>query len=157
VTPALGIDDFIVSITRPLSPPLIQQQPSLNLEAQDSDVFNSSTMQSSQHQLPSFVPKEGLPARSPRTPFRKQSKSNPQHKSSRLANKDKSKIGIGIIQVAQELLVKKLGDLSPKLEPSAADQFEQFAQHLDRPLTKANMEALEALVEHGQQLKKKAT
>jgi hypothetical protein len=43
------------------------------------------------------------------------------------------------------------------LEPSAADQFEQFAQHLDRPLTKANMEALEALVEHGQQLKKKAT
>lgn len=157
VTPALGIDDFIVSITRPLPPPLIQQQPSLNLEAQDSDVFNSSTMQSSQHQLPSFVPKEGLPARSPRTPFRKQSKSNPQRKSSRLANKDKSKIGKGTIQVAQELLIKKLGDLSPKLEPSAADQFEQFAQHFDRPLTKANMEALEALVEHGQQLKKKAT
>ena len=59
VTPTLGIDDFIVSITRPLSPPLIQQQPSLNLEAQDSDVFNSSTMQSSQLQLPSFVPEEG--------------------------------------------------------------------------------------------------
>jgi len=41
------------------------------------------------------------------------------------------------------------------LEPSAADQFEQFAQHFVRPLIKENMEALEALVEHGQQLKKK--
>ena len=107
-------------------------------------------MQSSQHQLPSFAAEEGLAARSPCTPIRKQSKSSPQHKSSRLANKAKSKFGKGTIQVAQELLVKKLGDLSPKLEPSAADQFEQFAQHFVRPLTKENMEALE-----GQQLKKK--
>ena len=114
------------------------------------DVFNSSTMQSFQLQLPSFVPKRGSLLGHLVLLFAGGTNPALNAKSSRLANKAKSKIGKGIIQVAQDLLIKKLGDLSPKLEPSAADHFEQFAQHFIRPLTKENMEALEALVEHGQ-------
>ena len=36
-----------------------------------------------------------------------------------------------------------------------ADQFEFFAQHLERPLTKANMDAITVLIEVGQQKNKK--
>jgi hypothetical protein len=40
------------------------------------------------------------------------------------------------------LLVKKLEDLSPPTTQEEADQLKFFAQHLERLLTKANMDAL---------------
>ena len=75
----------------------------------------------------------------------------PQRKSIRLANKSKTKQGKGAIQVAEELLVKKLGDLSPPTTQDEVDQFDFYAQHLERPLTKANMDAITVLIEVGQQ------
>ena len=48
----------------------------------------------------------------------------PQCKSIRLAKKSKTTQGKGAIQVVEELLVKKLGDLSPLATQEEADQFE---------------------------------
>jgi len=79
----------------------------------------------------------------------------PQCKSIRLAKKSKTTQGKGAIQVAEELHVNKLGDLSPLATKEEADQFEFFAQHLEHPLTKAKMDALTVLIEVGQQKNKK--
>ena len=56
-----------------------------------------------------------------------------QRRSNRLADTAKSTEGKGAIQVAEDLLVKKLGDLSPKIGQLSTEQFEFFAQHFDRP------------------------
>jgi hypothetical protein len=53
------------------------------------------------------------------------------------------------------LLVKKLGDLSPPTTQEEADQFEFYAQHFERSLTKEKMDALMVLIEVGQQKNKK--
>jgi hypothetical protein len=75
----------------------------------------------------------------------------PQCKSNRLAKKAKTTEGKGAIQVVEELLVKKLGDLSPPTTQEEADQFEFYAQHFEHPLTKEKMDALMVLIEVGQQ------
>ena len=79
----------------------------------------------------------------------------PQRKSIRLAEKSKTTQVKGAIQVAKELLIKKLEDLSPLATQEETDQFEFFAQHLERPLTKAKIDALTVLIEVGQQKNKK--
>jgi hypothetical protein len=79
----------------------------------------------------------------------------PQRKSIRLAKKYETTQGKGAIQVAEELLVKKLGDLSPPRTQEEAVQFEFYAQHFERPLTKVKMDALSALIKAGQQKNKK--
>ena len=79
----------------------------------------------------------------------------PQRKSIRLAKKSKTTQGKGAIQVAEELLLKKIGDLSPPTTQEELDQFDFYAQHLERPLTKANMDAIKVLIEVGQQKNKK--
>jgi len=53
------------------------------------------------------------------------------------------------------LLVKKLEDLSPPTTHDEVDQFDFYAQHLERPLTMANMDAITVLIEVGQQKNKK--
>jgi hypothetical protein len=53
------------------------------------------------------------------------------------------------------LLVKKLGDLSSPTTQEEAIQFEFYAQHFKRSLTKVKMDALSALIEAGQQKDKK--
>ena len=53
------------------------------------------------------------------------------------------------------MLVKKLGDLSPPTTQEELDQFDFYAQHLERPLTKANMDAIKVIIEVGQQKNKK--
>jgi hypothetical protein len=61
--------------------------------------------------------------------------------------------------VAQELLAKKLGELTPQkasLTVSDPDNFENFSQHLAQPLNKVEMEAILDLAEHGTKLSKKA-
>jgi hypothetical protein len=51
------------------------------------------------------------------------------------------------------LLVKKLEDLSPPTTQEEADQLKFFAQHLERLLTKANMDGLTVLTKVGKQKK----
>lgn len=82
----------------------------------------------------------------------------PQHKSSRLAEKSKTTEGKGAIQVAKKLLVKKkkkTGRLSPPTTQEGADQFNFYAQHFERPLTKEKMDALTVLIASGPQKSKK--
>jgi len=78
-----------------------------------------------------------------------------QRKSSRLANKAKSRVGKDILMVAQDLLIKKLGDLPPRQDDANEVNIESFSQHLDNPLNKAGMDAIQELIEHGAKLEKK--
>jgi hypothetical protein len=86
------------------------------------------------------------PARTPNTQ---------QRKSLRLADKAKANVGLGSIQLAQQLLVKKLGDLVPGSSQKSDDTFESLVQRLPRPFDKATMEALQVLVEEGNKAKNK--
>jgi hypothetical protein len=86
------------------------------------------------------------PARTPNTQ---------QRKSLRLADKAKANAGLGSIQLAQQLLVKKLGDLVSGSSQKSDDTFESLVQCLPRPFDKATMEALQVLVEEGNKAKNK--
>jgi hypothetical protein len=82
-----------------------------------------------------------------------------QRKNTCLANKAKSRVGKNATELAQELLAKKLGGLTPQkasLTVSDPDNFENFSQHLAQPLNKVEMEAILDLAEHGTKLSKKA-
>jgi len=74
-----------------------------------------------------------------------------QRASSRLANKAKNRTGKGALQIAEDLLVKKLNSLSPNKNLTELDVVEQLSQHFDRPLTKGKAEAIETLSNHGKQ------
>lgn len=65
-----------------------------------------------------------------------------QRKSTRQAKKVQSRVRKDALQIAQDLLTKKLGDLSHSTPPSSKANFESFSQHLDHPLNKTKMEAL---------------
>jgi hypothetical protein len=134
----ITIDGFLASISKFVPTPLIPQLPVPTLEEERNDHEMGNTSESPQTPPP------------PRPSF-----FTPQRKSIRLAKKSKTTQGKGAIQVAEELLIKKLGDLSPSATKEEADQFEFFAQHLERPLTKANMDAITVLIEVGQQKNKK--
>lgn len=75
--------------------------------------------------------------------------------SSRLAQKAASNVGKDAIQVAQDLLVKKLGDLSGEEQQQNPDDFEFYAQHIERPIDKSKMEAIKVLIEQGSNKQKK--
>jgi hypothetical protein len=79
-----------------------------------------------------------------------------QRKSNRLAEKAKANTVTGSIQMAQRVLMNKLGELSPDLTSKANDNFEQMAHHSARPLTKTTMEALKVAVEQGNKLLNKS-
>jgi uncharacterized protein YeaO (DUF488 family) len=51
------------------------------------------------------------------------------------------------MQLAQDLLIKKLGDLAPATETTIQANFNSFAQHFDQPLDNSKMEALTTLAE----------
>ncbi|CAN6209190.1 unnamed protein product [Urochloa humidicola] len=72
-----------------------------------------------------------------------------QRKSSRLADKAKANPGKGSIQLAQQVLINKLGDLVPDAQQKKDDNFDSLVQRLPRPFTKHTMEALQVLVEQG--------
>jgi hypothetical protein len=69
----------------------------------------------------------------------------------RLVDKAKANAGLGSIQLAQQLLVKKLGDLIPESQQKTDDTFDSLVQvqRLPRSFNKATMEALQVLVEEG--------
>lgn len=79
-----------------------------------------------------------------------------QRKSTRLAKKACSSIGKNPIKVAQDLLIKKLGALTPTKDASTSNRFDFFAQHFEKPISKGKMEAIKFLVEQGNAQKKKA-
>ena len=68
--------------------------------------------------------------------------SSSKRQSSRLAKKAANNVGKGAIQIAQELLVKKLGDLSGMEKDPINDEFEFYALHFERPMEKNTMEAI---------------
>jgi hypothetical protein len=78
-----------------------------------------------------------------------------KRKSVRLSAKAQSRIGKHTLEIAQDLLVKKLGDLSPVPQAVNIPNIDSFSQHFDQPLTQNTMEALQVLVEHGAQKMKK--
>ncbi|CAN6302984.1 unnamed protein product [Urochloa humidicola] len=78
-----------------------------------------------------------------------------QRKSTRLAEKAKLYPGEDSVQLAQRVLINKLGELSPKKKVQAQLDFNTLAQHLPQPLTRTNMEAIQTLIEQGNQPKRK--
>ena len=74
---------------------------------------------------------------------------------SRLANKAKSRVGKDTLTIAQDLLIKKLGDLPPRQDDANEVNIESFSQHLGNPINKAEMDAIQELIEHGAKLEKK--
>jgi hypothetical protein len=71
-----------------------------------------------------------------------------KRKSTRLARKVANNVGKDAIQIARELLVKKLGDLSGEEKEPVSDEFEFYAQHFARPMEKNTIEAIQGLIEH---------
>lgn len=62
---------------------------------------------------------------------------------------DKAKLNPvkGSLNLAQRVLINKLGELSPKLKQKANVDFNSVVQHFQQPVTKMTMDALTTLVE----------
>jgi hypothetical protein len=78
-----------------------------------------------------------------------------QRKSARLADKAKNNVGLGNLQLAQQVLVKKLGELIPDSQNKSNCNFDSLVQQLPRPFNKTTMEALQVLLEEGNKAKSK--
>jgi hypothetical protein len=72
-----------------------------------------------------------------------------KRQSSCLTAKAQSRIGKNTLQIAQDLLVKKLGELSPVKQNFKGPDIESFSQFFDRPINKEKMETFQVLVDHG--------
>jgi hypothetical protein len=70
-----------------------------------------------------------------------------KRQSTRLAQKTANNVGKDTVQIAHELLVKKLGDLSGETQEHISDDFEFYAQHFARPMERNTMEAIQGLIE----------
>lgn len=114
----MPIDVFTESISRPISQPLL-----------DECTMTPKPQQNSTHVHVSPPPS-----------------SNKRH-STRLAQKAAVNLGKDAIRVAQDLLVKKLGELSGEEKQPVSDDFEHYAQHFARPIEKIKMEAIQGLIE----------
>jgi hypothetical protein len=80
-----------------------------------------------------------------------------QRKSVRLAKKAALNVGKDPFQVAQDLLVKKLGDLAGEATATDDPDFDFYAQHFQRPITKDKMDAIQTLIEDNRKKKNKST
>lgn len=75
-----------------------------------------------------------------------------KRQSTRLAQKASANTGKGTIEIAQTLLVKKLGDLAgaDKAAPDSntnTEEFDLYAQHFTRPMEKTMLGAIQDLIE----------
>jgi hypothetical protein len=127
------VDDFLESITAPLQQPIIQggfQTP--NIQAQSTNTNRR---------------------------FHSPPHSATQRKSTRLAKKATLNVGKDTIQIAQDLLIKKLGELSGEEtnQDEADSDFDLYAQHFERPIDKSKMEAITVLIEEGNKKQKKSS
>jgi hypothetical protein len=76
-----------------------------------------------------------------------------KRQSTRLAKKAIAHSEKGVVEIAQDLLVRKLGDLGGTVsngtgKNSSPDEFDFHAQHFARPLETITMEAIQDLIEH---------
>jgi hypothetical protein len=128
ILPDLGLENFIESISLPVPQPLLQ----LELDAFVANTPSTSNMHRS-------------------TPC------SSQRQSTRLAKKAELNAGKDAIQIAQDLLVKKLGEMpTVEAEPQQIEtDFDFYAQHFERPINKPKMEAIKQLIEHGTKKQKK--
>jgi hypothetical protein len=78
-----------------------------------------------------------------------------KRQSIRLAKKAEQNAGKDTIQIAQELLAKKLGELLGVEKDHTNDEFEFYAQHFARPMEKDTMEAIQGLIEQAHANQKK--
>jgi hypothetical protein len=140
-----NIDDFLISISKPIPVPLLTEQPpgdnSRNVEHINDFPNHTPNSQSHMH--------HNIDNTNHSSPMQK------QRRSSRLAKKAESTTGKGPIQIAEDLLVKKLNALSPKKILTELDVVEQLAQHFEQPLSERKVEAIITLVNHGKQSKGK--
>jgi hypothetical protein len=123
------LDTFIGSLAVPLQQPLLQDEPRLANTCAENTETNTS--------------------------LDTQLESSTQRKSTRLAQKAADNVGKGYIQIAQELLVKKLGDLSGEEVTQNTTDFDYYAQYFQRPMEKNKMEAIKILIEEGGNKQKK--
>jgi hypothetical protein len=98
-------------------------------------------------------PRQNVNSQEPEPPFKRHS--------TRLAQKASANSGKGPIEIAQELLAKKLGNLAANNNIGATpipDEFDLYTQHFARPIEKIKMDAIQDLIEHGAMIKvKRAT
>lgn len=140
-----NIDDFLISISKPIPVPLLIEQPpgDNSRNAEHINDFPNHTPNSESHMH------HNIDNTNHSSPMQK------QRRSSRLAKKAESRTGKGTIQIAEDLLVKKLNALSPKKILTELDVVEQLAQHFEQPLSERKAEAIITLVNHGKQSKGK--
>lgn len=83
-----------------------------------------------------------------------------KRQSSRLAQKAIANSGKGSMEIAHDLLVKKLGNLAgidnTSIVKHPCDDFDLYVQHFARPVEKTTMDAIQDLIEHGAKIQKKA-
>jgi hypothetical protein len=139
------IHNFLISISKPILVPLLIEQPpgDKSRNAEHIIDFPIHTLNSQSHMH------HNIDNTNHNSPMQK------QRRSSRLAKKAESKTGKGPIQIAEDLLVKKLNALSPKKILTELDVVEQLAQHFEQPLSERKAEAIITLVNHGKQSKGK--
>jgi len=130
-TNAQSVDEFLESISLPLQQPLIQE----GFQTPHAQVVNTANRWGSQ-----WHPQNST-----------------QRKSTRLAKKAELNVGKDTIQVAQDLLIRKLGDLSREEINQDKTDFDFYAQHFERPIDESKMEAIQVLIEQGNKKLKKSS
>lgn len=128
-THSQSIEEFLESISIPIQQPLLQELP-----------------QPPQGTSPAIGRKN-----------RRGTKSSIQRKSTRLAEKTELNVGKDAVQVAHDLLVKKLGELAGDDTNTDEPDYEFYAQHFERPIELSKMEAIQELIEQGSKKKKKGS
>lgn len=125
---AMSIDSFLDSISLPIMQPLIElsNTPLLHISRDTNNSWRTSPHPSSC-----------------------------KRQSTRLAQKAAAHAGKDAIQIAQDLLAKKLGELTDDDNNQNDTKFDFYAQHLDRPIDKPKMEAITVLIEQGANKQKK--
>lgn len=78
-----------------------------------------------------------------------------------LAQKAPANSRMGAIQIAQNLVIKKLGDLAgtasaTPVKNTNTEDFDLYAEHFVRPVEKATMDAIQDLIEHSAMIQKKS-
>jgi len=127
------IDSFIESISRPIMEPLLE--------------------------VGTMTPLTQITRPTEKYPHNTAPPSSSKRQSIRLAKKAAANSGKDAIQVAQDLLIKKLGELSGADSPidntQNSSDFDLYAQHFGNPIEKSKMEAIQVLIEQGAKMQNK--
>jgi hypothetical protein len=124
-----SIDEFLESISIPIQQPLVQDVP------QSPQVVNSNIGRKNQ----------------------REAELSTQRKSTRLAKKAELNVGKDAMQVAQDLLIRKLGELAGDETNTDELNYDFYAQHFERPIEQSKMEAIQVLIEQGNKKMRKGS